>query len=219
MNDATMSMEQKNQLEAPLDLKHVRKPTGDFGPKGDYIEGWHAIAEANRIFGYNGWSYTVISCSPCHEPYQNAKGNNVVGFLCTIEVTALGVTRQDVGYGSGASKQIGDAYEGAAKEAVTDALKRALRSFGNQFGLALYDKARANVTDGKQKTSAAQMKRGLEAIDKDLVDTKSPAALATLESEWRGTITKEAWSKDYALIAREKFDTKAAQLETEQEAA
>ena len=30
----------------------------------------------------------------------------------------------------------------AAKEAVTDALKRAMRSFGNQFGNSLYDKSR-----------------------------------------------------------------------------
>ena len=31
-------------LEAPLDQKHVR-PAKKFGPKGDYIEGWHAIDE------------------------------------------------------------------------------------------------------------------------------------------------------------------------------
>jgi hypothetical protein len=39
----------------------------------------------------------------------------------------------------------GLAHESAVKEAVTDALKRALRSFGNPFGLALYDKTRENV--------------------------------------------------------------------------
>lgn len=37
------------------------------------------------------------------------------------------------------------AHESAIKEAVTDALKRGLRSFGNPFGLALYDKSRASV--------------------------------------------------------------------------
>ena len=33
------------------------------------------------------------------------------------------------------------------KEAETDARKRALMTFGNPFGLALYDKTQANVAD------------------------------------------------------------------------
>ena len=48
---------------------------------------------------------------------------------------------EDVGYGVGNSYNgFGDAFESAAKEAVTDALKRCLRSFGNAFGNCLYDK-------------------------------------------------------------------------------
>ena len=35
-----------------------------------------------------------------------------------------------------------DAHENAGKEAVTDAIKRCFRSFGNQFGNSLYDKSR-----------------------------------------------------------------------------
>jgi hypothetical protein len=42
-------------------------------------------------------------------------------------------------------QRLRDAVEGATKEAATDALKRAARTFGNVFGLALYDKSRANV--------------------------------------------------------------------------
>ena len=57
----------------------------------------------------------------------------------------LGTVRGDVGHGQGFGKSLGDAHDSAAKEAVTDALKRALRSFGNPFGLALYDKTKANV--------------------------------------------------------------------------
>jgi len=40
---------------------------------------------------------------------------------------------------------MGDVIESAVKEAETDALKRALRSYGNTFGLALYDKSQSNV--------------------------------------------------------------------------
>ena len=35
---------------------------------------------------------------------------------------------------------LGQAHESALKEAETDAMKRALMTFGNPFGLALYDK-------------------------------------------------------------------------------
>lgn len=52
------------------------------------------------------------------------------------------IAREDVGFGTGIDKTLAQAHEGAAKEAVTDALKRAMRSFGNQFGNSLYDKSR-----------------------------------------------------------------------------
>jgi hypothetical protein len=42
---------------------------------------------------------------------------------------------------------LGQAHESALKEAETDAMKRALMTFGNQFGLALYDKTQENVED------------------------------------------------------------------------
>ncbi len=39
----------------------------------------------------------------------------------------------------------GEARESALKEAETDAMKRALTTFGNPFGLALYDKEQLGV--------------------------------------------------------------------------
>jgi DNA recombination protein Rad52 len=137
----------KAELEKKLDPAHVKKPTGNFGPKGDYIEGWHAIAEANRIFGYGNWSYTIKGLTKDSlVEAETPKGKQwQAAYTCIVTLTVGDVTREDVGFGSGFAKQIGDAIEGATKEAVTDALKRALRTFGNPFGLALYDKSRANV--------------------------------------------------------------------------
>src|SRR3977135_4118965 len=43
----------------------------------------------------------------------------------------------------------GDAYERAIKAAETDATKRALATFGNRFGLGLYDKEQNGVTPRK----------------------------------------------------------------------
>jgi DNA repair and recombination protein RAD52 len=137
----------KPELERKLDPAHV-KPPSKFGPKGDYIEGWHAIAEANRIFGHGNWSYTIKALTKDSVVEgQNSKGDMQwqAAYTCIVTLTVGGATREDVGFGSGFAKQIGDAIEGATKEAVTDALKRTLRTFGNPFGLALYDKSRANV--------------------------------------------------------------------------
>lgn len=137
--------EQTAMLNAPLDPANVKKATaGGFGPKGDYIEGWRAINELNRVFGFDGWSHSIELHRDALDR-DDVKGQWQAAYTCISTLTAAGVTRQDVGFGSGFAKQVGDAIEGATKEAVTDALKRAARTFGNIFGLALYDKSRANV--------------------------------------------------------------------------
>lgn len=136
------------KLVEKLDPAHVR-PAKAYGPKGDYIEGWHAIAEANRIFGFGGWSYQVIESTCVHqgprEIGQAKKPGFGVTYTARVQVTVAGVIRDDFGAGHGYDVDCGLAHESAVKEAVTDALKRALRSFGNPFGLALYDKSRENV--------------------------------------------------------------------------
>jgi DNA recombination protein Rad52 len=140
-----LTEQQTEQLNAKLDPKNVKKPSGSFGPKGDYIEGWHAIAEANRIFGFDGWAAETVDLVENHAPVTRQDGKFEVSFRARVRVVVSGITRDGVGFGSGFAKNIGDAYEGAIKEAETDAFKRAMRTFGNVFGLALYDKSQANV--------------------------------------------------------------------------
>lgn len=147
------SPEQLRLLKGPLNRDFVKPPAP--GKYGEYMEGWRAIDEANKIFGHDGWSYDVKSIGETHRELCNLEGNSGpyqqwrVSYIATVSVTAGGVTRCDTGGGQGQSKpaNLGDAIESAAKEAVTDALKRALRSFGNPLGLALYDKTKANVAD------------------------------------------------------------------------
>lgn len=139
------------ELRKKLDPANVCPPS-QYGPKGDYLEGWHVIAEANRIFGFGEWSYTLMDCKPvAQEPRKIGKAQKDgwgVSYVATVRVIIGGarrVTREDVGAGHGYDVDLGLAHESAVKEAVTDALKRSLRTFGNPFGLALYDKSRENV--------------------------------------------------------------------------
>jgi len=74
-----------------------------------------------------------------------------------VTVTAGGLTpliREGSGAGHGIDADLGQAHESAIKEAETDAMKRALMTFGNPFGLALYDKQQREVTNSTAPTSA-----------------------------------------------------------------
>ena len=55
------------------------------------------------------------------------------------------ICREGCGSGHGRGHTPGEAHESALKEAETDAMKRALTTFGNPFGLALYDKEQLGV--------------------------------------------------------------------------
>lgn len=144
----------KAELAKPLNSAHV-KERKQGNAKVSYVEGWHAIAEANRIFGYDAWSRETVLLQETNRdlvtltsdrgPYQQWR----IGYIAKVRITVSGVVREGTGYGSGMGKPeaIGDAVEGAIKEAETDAMKRALMTFGNPFGLALYDKTQANVSD------------------------------------------------------------------------
>lgn len=135
-------------LVAKLDPNNV-KEREQGGSKVKYIEGWHAIQTMNEIFGHLNWSReTVVMREVCR--YENKNSNHVVGYEAKVVVTvhlpgAGKVIREGTGHGSGIAKDLFSAIESAGKEAETDAMKRALMTFGNPLGLALYDKTRANV--------------------------------------------------------------------------
>lgn len=144
----TFTPEQIKALQAPLDPRHVKPPPQ--GKFGEYVDAHHIIMEANRIFGFDGWSYEITllaGCSRVEGKDRNGNPQVRVGYRCTVRATAGGVTREGAAVGSGMAKpeNEADAHESAVKEAETDALKRALRSFGNTFGLALYDKTDARA--------------------------------------------------------------------------
>lgn len=124
-----------------------------------YIEGYSVIETANKVFGFGNWAYSVSKLDQVSQEV-NQNQNNVVCYKAIVQVQVHSVDhlqevlREDVGFGTGTAKTLADAHEGGAKEAVTDALKRALRSFGNQFGNSLYNKDRNNRNTQSYQQSA-----------------------------------------------------------------
>jgi hypothetical protein len=55
-----LSDTQVRQLRAKLDGKHVKTRSSN-GADLHYVEGWHVIAEANRIFGYDAWDRRTLA--------------------------------------------------------------------------------------------------------------------------------------------------------------
>lgn len=132
----------QNQLEKQLGPEFLASRPGNGQSKVHYISGDKAIALANQVFGFNGWSSSIVSIETDYleEDRQSKRAN--VGIAVVVRVTLRdGTYHEDVGYGTvtnGQSK--GNAFQKAKKEATTDALKRALRQFGNALGNCLYDK-------------------------------------------------------------------------------
>jgi DNA repair and recombination protein RAD52 len=139
----------KNQLTSlnqELDLNRIKtREKGNINLS--YIEGFDVIDTANLIFGFGNWSYLISSLNQVSQE-QNHNQNFVVCYKAVVKLIvkdenhSKSTSRQDVGFGTGTAKTLADSHENAGKEAVTDALKRAMRSFGNQFGNSLYDKTR-----------------------------------------------------------------------------
>lgn len=149
----TFTDQMRAELAKPLNKANVKPPAP--GKYGEYIEGWKVIEEANRIFGFDGWTRETLDMHECSRELVELNGKNGpykqwrIGFVAKVRVTVHGVAREGTGFGHGQGKPeaLSDAIESAIKEAETDAMKRALMTFGNPFGLALYDKQQANVGD------------------------------------------------------------------------
>ncbi|KAG0057231.1 DNA repair protein rad52 [Gryganskiella cystojenkinii] len=107
----------------------------------NYIEGWRIKNLANKLFGFNGWNHSISDVTVDFLDVDR-DGKVSVGVSVMVRVTLKdGTYHEDMGYGSSENqKSKASSFEKARKEAVTDALKRALTSFGNVLGTCLYDK-------------------------------------------------------------------------------
>ena len=164
----TFTKEQTEQLNQPIDPKVVA-----FRQQGNmqlaYLESWYVINEANRIFGFDGWQSETVQLD-CVQ-----SDDFCVTYIAKVRVTVGDVIREGVGagHGKGKSVNLGDKHESAVKEAESDARKRALMQFGNQFGLSLYDAKKAWKNPKKDRTPVST--QNLTVVAKDAIlkaDTK-----------------------------------------------
>ena len=190
---------QRDLLADNLHPKHI-KGRSQGGQSLSYIEGWHAIAEANRIFNFGAWERELVEWKETNRDLVDVTKNNRtekqwrVGYVGRVRITVHGEggsrSREGIGYGSGFARDnaLGEAIESAVKEMETDAMKRALTTFGNQFGLALYDKTRANV--GKSKLDEDMQDQEPDAGQRETPEPEATGAGLPPSAPVAPTLTK-----------------------------
>ena len=146
-------------LEQPLDPALVSRRDGRGNRSYDYIEGHTVIDQANKIFGYGGWGYDLVGDVSLRriEKVDVRTGELKVNYAYSapVRVSVVGAPpRTDIGFHV-VTDDNPEGHETAAKGAVTDGLKRALRSFGDRFGNGLYgDQPSANGRAGAPASNA-----------------------------------------------------------------
>jgi DNA recombination protein Rad52 len=154
------SQNQTKALKAKLSAANVRTRVKN-GFTLSYVEGWRVIFEANRIFGFDGWDRETVDSSCIWK--DNRSGRAVCSYMARVRIQVRAgdhlVIREGTGAGHCEANHMGEAHENALKEAETDATKRALSTFGNSFGLALYDKEQRYVRKTPKKR-ADSIKKG-----------------------------------------------------------
>ena len=176
-----------SELDTPIDPALVSQRKGRGGKKFSYIEGHTVIDEANRVFGYGGWGYDVVGDVTLREidnvDAETGEVRRIRAYAATVRVTVPGAPpRSDIGFHA-VVEDNADGHETAIKGAVTDGLKRALRTFGARFGNALYGDPQTGiveVTRGRTVVPDAETEklksRLLELADKQGFDAEQVEA-------------------------------------------
>ena len=164
--------EQQAKLAANLDKANEKSRRGANGKAVSYLEAWHVIDMANEVFGFGNWDAETVEMKREHDPVQippteeHPRGGIVVTYSAKVRVTVYSqdgsrkVVRERSGGHRGFGPTVGQAVEDCIKAAESDATKRAFVTFGNVFGLALYDKEQRNVGIPEVASHRRQIEQG-----------------------------------------------------------
>jgi DNA recombination protein Rad52 len=220
------STKQVHALQRNLDHRYIRTREAN-GHALYYIEGWYAISEANRIFGFDGWNRETIE-SRCVLAREN-RGSFLAVYIAKVRVTvhAEGSTtiREGHGTGEGRGTSPGEVHDIALKAAETDATKRALATFGKPFGLALYATGKiAAAPKALESAGPTESARQYNFARDDTTPIPRPARYyggrqdhiaRDLASRQRtvGTIAAARWSSEEVSIAPATSDPSSGKID------
>lgn len=147
------SAKQLVALKRSLDSRQIRTREAH-GRALSYIEGWFAISEANRIFGFDGWSRETVEtrCVLARENRGTFTAVYIAKVRITVQAEGCTIVREGHGSGEGRGTSPGEVHDIALKAAETDATKRALATFGKPFGLELYRQRRTAAQEMNLKS-------------------------------------------------------------------
>jgi hypothetical protein len=199
-----------------------RRLTEEFGPCGT---GW----------GVNAPEFQVV---PGH--------NNEVLVFCTVSGWYMNDDKMRAVYGVGGDKVVthikaNDKYnrperwendDEAFKKAFTDALTNAFKlvGVGADVHMGMFDDnkyvnaMREEFSDEQKqpeakKISAAEQKRQLEEIERELLDCNSLVSVNACAEAWKHIAIRDGWSHDYKLAAAAKFESRRRNFNNQAEAA
>ncbi|KAI9567556.1 hypothetical protein HD554DRAFT_2173328 [Boletus coccyginus] len=89
------------KLDKKLGPEYIsQRPGPDGGPELTYAKGWKIINLTNEVFGFNGWSSSILSITTDFLDYSEDSKRFNVGVTATVRVTLKdGAYHEDVGYG------------------------------------------------------------------------------------------------------------------------
>ena len=101
------------------------------------------------------------NCVWTADKVSNYQAAYIAKVRITVRAGDVNIVREGSGTGEATAPTPGQAHELALKGAETDATKRALATFGNPFGLALYDREQTGVRKARAPVSLADKSRAL----------------------------------------------------------
>ncbi len=174
------------KLAQPLDSSLVSQRRGRGNRSFAYLEGHTAIDQANGVFGFGGWGYDLVGDVTLREienvDPKTGEVKRVRAYAATVRVNVPGApSRTDVGFHAVAGESADD-FETAYKGAVTDGMKRALRSFGAQFGNALYGDASTGGAARQERAPARAAQTGSRSKQPPQTDRIEEARVQAMRS-------------------------------------
>ncbi len=167
------SAKQLQALKRSPERRYIRTRISH-GRELSYLEGWYAISQANRIFGFEGWSRETLEtrCALSREHRGAFLAIYIARVRITVKARGATIIREGHGTGEGRGTAPAEVHDIALKTAETDATKRALATFGRPFGLELYRNGRATLSPSPPLAPATATSPSLSLPD-SRADTRS----------------------------------------------